>query len=144
MVTRVAGVVSGDTETNESLMTIPDSTTWFALATLSTKITTAPFIRAADLTLLCPTTAATARPQSSTELGKVVEIFKPCRRLSSPNATMLAASRPAAAGRSRKKTSKSHQSKPEKHKKTFTHPNKCHSPIENYEKSPQSMLKLLN
>ena len=93
----------GDGDPKESLTTIPVSTPlFFFFLTLSKKITTAPFIRAADIILLYQTTSPTAKLQSATEHGKVEEILKPCIWLRSPNATMLQAHRPATAGRSQK------------------------------------------
>ena len=78
MMTRLAGVLRGDTDTNVSLTTMPVLITLFTFSISSTKMTTAPFIRAADLMLLWPTTSPTAKLQSSTEHGKCREILTPC------------------------------------------------------------------
>ncbi|KAI3355576.1 hypothetical protein L3Q82_018402, partial [Scortum barcoo] len=58
------GLTSG---VNVSLRTMPASTTRSTFTTSSRKITTALFIRDADLTLSNPTTSPTAEPTSSTE-----------------------------------------------------------------------------
>ncbi|XP_056271129.1 serine/threonine-protein kinase Nek7 isoform X3 [Pseudoliparis swirei] len=79
-VTRTDGVASGATGTYRPPMTTPDTTTSFTFSTLSKNSTTAPFIRAADLTQPSPTTSPTASPTSSSEHGKLGATLMPCSR----------------------------------------------------------------
>jgi len=80
-VTQTDGVASGVTGTYMPLMTTPDTTTSFTFGTLSKNRTTAPFIRAADLTQSSPTTSPTASPTSSSEHGKLGATRIPCARV---------------------------------------------------------------